>query len=305
VDIRYFLSRLAREVRRGRLELHAWCLLSTHYHLLVRSPAGRLSEAMRRTQNEHSRFFNRRHLRKGTLIQGRFLSRPVDSLAYRRLLVRYIDAMPVKSQIAKSCWEYPWCSSWHYVRGKGPPWMERSWIESEVSSRSGSGSFVPGEYPLIFGNPPSEGASSLIEDRLQRPSGQDDLDDLIQATPPRIQQWLVQRSRLDSDSNTSLPVCSVDSVRRAVSRGESSVGDWVVKLHRRRRDAWKVAEAGLLRDLAGLSWQQMARATGLSPSTCARYTELHTERLQEDAEYAERTSTLAGQALSNCFAACD
>ncbi len=40
VDVRYFLSRLAREVRRGRLELHAWCVLTTHFHLLVRSPVG-------------------------------------------------------------------------------------------------------------------------------------------------------------------------------------------------------------------------------------------------------------------------
>ena len=39
-DIRYFLSRLAHEVRRGRIEVHAYCILTTHYHLLVRSPRG-------------------------------------------------------------------------------------------------------------------------------------------------------------------------------------------------------------------------------------------------------------------------
>lgn len=82
-DIRYFLSRLAREVRRGRLEIHAYCVLTTHFHALVKSPRGELSEAMRRSQNEYSRFFNRRHRRDGTLVRGRFLSRPVDSLEYR------------------------------------------------------------------------------------------------------------------------------------------------------------------------------------------------------------------------------
>jgi REP element-mobilizing transposase RayT len=61
IDIRFFLSRLAREVRRGRLELHSWCVLTTHFHLLVRSPVGELSEALRRSQNEYSRCFNRRH----------------------------------------------------------------------------------------------------------------------------------------------------------------------------------------------------------------------------------------------------
>lgn len=56
VDIRSLLSKLAREVRKGRLELHAWCLLTTHFHLLVRSPAGALSEARRRARNDLSRF---------------------------------------------------------------------------------------------------------------------------------------------------------------------------------------------------------------------------------------------------------
>ena len=44
-DIRFFLSRVARAVRRGELEVHAYCVLPTHFHMLVRSPAG-LSPAL-------------------------------------------------------------------------------------------------------------------------------------------------------------------------------------------------------------------------------------------------------------------
>ncbi len=47
-DIRFFLACLARAVRRGQIEVHAWCILTTHFHLLVRSPGGELSAAMRR-----------------------------------------------------------------------------------------------------------------------------------------------------------------------------------------------------------------------------------------------------------------
>jgi len=42
---------------------------------------GELSEALRRSQNEYSRFFNRRHKRDGTLVRGRFFSKPVTSMA--------------------------------------------------------------------------------------------------------------------------------------------------------------------------------------------------------------------------------
>lgn len=52
-DIRFFLSRLARSVRRGQLEIHAFCVLTTHFHLLVRSPVGELSTVMRQVQLDY------------------------------------------------------------------------------------------------------------------------------------------------------------------------------------------------------------------------------------------------------------
>ena len=47
-DIRRFLALIACAVREGRIEVHAYSILSTHFHLLVRSLDGRLSETMRR-----------------------------------------------------------------------------------------------------------------------------------------------------------------------------------------------------------------------------------------------------------------
>ncbi|MFT5478904.1 MAG: putative transposase, partial [Planctomycetota bacterium] len=52
-DIRYFMACLARGVRRGQIEIHAWCVMTTHYHLLVYSPRGELSVAMGRAQNDY------------------------------------------------------------------------------------------------------------------------------------------------------------------------------------------------------------------------------------------------------------
>ena len=34
-DVRYFLSRVARAVRRGEIEVHSFCIMATHFHLLV------------------------------------------------------------------------------------------------------------------------------------------------------------------------------------------------------------------------------------------------------------------------------
>ena len=73
--------------------------MTTHFHLLVRSPVAQLSDAMRRVQREYSRAFNRRRRRDGALARGRFTSKRARSLEYRRTLVRHIDANPGTARV--------------------------------------------------------------------------------------------------------------------------------------------------------------------------------------------------------------
>ena len=61
--------------RTGLLEVHAYSVLTTHYHLLVRSPSGQMAVAMQRVGNRYVRWFNRRARRDGPLFRG---ERPVD-----------------------------------------------------------------------------------------------------------------------------------------------------------------------------------------------------------------------------------
>ena len=67
-DFRYFSAQLARAVHRGEIEVHAFCLMTTHYPLLVRSPRGELARAMGRAQLAYSRWFNRSRQRDGSLV---------------------------------------------------------------------------------------------------------------------------------------------------------------------------------------------------------------------------------------------
>lgn len=72
-DIEAFEACIARAVRREEIEVHGFVFMTTHFHLLVRSRNGRLSEAMRRVLNEYTRYFNRTRDRDGTVWRGRFL----------------------------------------------------------------------------------------------------------------------------------------------------------------------------------------------------------------------------------------
>ena len=90
-DTRFFLSLLARAAHKHWLEVHAYTVLTNHFHLLVRSLDGRLSEAMGWIEYRYVRYFNRSRNRDGPLFRGRFTSLNVTTVPYWRTLIRYID----------------------------------------------------------------------------------------------------------------------------------------------------------------------------------------------------------------------
>ncbi len=142
-DVRAFLACLARAAHEGRIEVHAYCLLATHYHLLVRSVDGELSETMRRIQNGFVRWFNRSRGRDGALFRGRFCSRHVDTLTYQYAVVSYIDKNPVQARLADRAEQYPHGSACHYSRLRGPPWLTRNWLERSATEFAGTQRYEP------------------------------------------------------------------------------------------------------------------------------------------------------------------
>lgn len=54
-----FLEAIERVVKRDGIEVHAYCLMGNHFHLLVRTPHANLREAMQRLGIIFTRRFNR------------------------------------------------------------------------------------------------------------------------------------------------------------------------------------------------------------------------------------------------------
>src|SRR5262245_9568259 len=106
-DQRAFQCLLALEVRRGEIEVHAVCCMTTHVHLLVRSPCGALSRVMKRVLNGYVRWFNRGRKRDGALFRGRFGSRAVTSDVDRLNVIAYVDANPVVARVVEAPEDYP------------------------------------------------------------------------------------------------------------------------------------------------------------------------------------------------------
>jgi len=92
---------LVRDVKaRDGLTVFAWCLMTNHFHLAVRTGAVPLSRSMRQIGGRFSQRYNLIHRRYGHLWQGRYKSRNVDDSDYLRQLILYIHLNPVRAGVA-------------------------------------------------------------------------------------------------------------------------------------------------------------------------------------------------------------
>ena len=96
-----FLQILSHSLTLYSVHLHAFVLMDNHFHLLVETPLGNLSEFMRHFNISYTGHFNRRHKRVGHLYQGRYKSILVEKDAYLSILSRYIHLNPIRVQAFK------------------------------------------------------------------------------------------------------------------------------------------------------------------------------------------------------------
>ena len=98
-DCEVFLDALAIAVDRAGLEVHAYCLMTNHFHLLIRSQEGRLASGMQFLLGRFTRLVNLRVRRDGPLFRGRYASVPVGADHQILQVCRYIHFNPVTARL--------------------------------------------------------------------------------------------------------------------------------------------------------------------------------------------------------------
>jgi len=123
-DRQQFLSYLESAVRRYHAVIHVYCLMGNHYHLLLETPSGNLSQILRHINGAYTTYFNVKRNRSGHLFQGRFKAILVDADEYAMELSRYIHLNPVRAGLANRPEQYPWSSFPCYVgETQKPDWL--------------------------------------------------------------------------------------------------------------------------------------------------------------------------------------
>jgi REP element-mobilizing transposase RayT len=124
-DRERFLSYLQSAHERYGAIIHVYCLMDSHYHLLLETPWGNLSEILHHVNGAYTTYFNVKRQRSGHLFQGRYRAILVEKDAYCQELSRYIHLNPLRGGMVKDLTRYAW-SSYRYYIGlkKKPSWLE-------------------------------------------------------------------------------------------------------------------------------------------------------------------------------------
>jgi REP element-mobilizing transposase RayT len=99
---------------------YAYCLMSNHFHLLIREREETVGETVKRIASSYVYYYNRKYGRDGHLFKERFKSESVNDMAYFTVLLRYIHQNPVKAGIVEKVRDYEY-SSWGEYQGTVEP----------------------------------------------------------------------------------------------------------------------------------------------------------------------------------------
>jgi REP element-mobilizing transposase RayT len=130
VDRQEFLKTLAEACQKADFQVHAYCLMRNHFHLVVETPNGNLVAGMRWLLSAYSLRLNHRRKLFGHVFSGRYKALVVDgsNSGYLRTVCDYVHLNPVRARLLgaeERLLSYPWSSFGWYLAAPAhrPAWM--------------------------------------------------------------------------------------------------------------------------------------------------------------------------------------
>ncbi len=115
-DDQVLLDLLADNAKKFDVAIHAYVLMTNHFHLLATpKTAEGLPQMMQAVGRSYVRYFNDSQQRSGTLWEGRYKSTLIQSDRYLLACMAYIDLNPVRGGLVALPGDYLWSSYGHYT----------------------------------------------------------------------------------------------------------------------------------------------------------------------------------------------
>jgi len=136
-DYQFYLACLDDAVRRYKLAIHAYVLMTNHVHILA-TPEHKesISLVMQSVGRRYVQYINKEYRRTGTLWEGRHKACLVNADEYLMTCSRYIELNPVAASMAPHPGDYRWSSFRCNASGKNDPLVTRHDLYKHLGSTS-------------------------------------------------------------------------------------------------------------------------------------------------------------------------
>jgi len=131
-----FLEILCKACFDYKANLHDYCLMDNHYHLLIETKQDNLSLLMRQINCNYAKYFNKKYKRVGHLWQGRYKSWYVSEDEYLYMLFRYIEYNPIKAEMTSTIGEYKYSLAYNIINNKPLSCSKQSILINEFTSET-------------------------------------------------------------------------------------------------------------------------------------------------------------------------
>jgi putative transposase len=234
-----FLVLLREATLRFGWSISAWVLMTNHFHLVITTPQPNLCKGMHWLNSTYANLFNRRHKRKGHLVEGRFDAKVIDSGRYMAEVLRYTVLNPVRANMVARPEDYQW-SSYRATAGldEAPDWLD---IASALSFFGGNDLLGQANY--------QDAVLAMLgcEDRLW--------DNLVNGIFLGSEEWALEmRKKVESKPRSS----DHPAKQRAIGRPKmASIIEAIGQVTGGTADAIRHSRGGPLRMLAAwVGWNE-------------------------------------------------
>lgn len=108
-DRTLWIALFAKALARYDWDSRIFCLLTTHFHMLIQTRQANIARGMQWLNGTYARAFNDRHGRDGHLLRGRYASVLVESDEQYAATWAYVAYNPVRAGLCRRPHEWPWC----------------------------------------------------------------------------------------------------------------------------------------------------------------------------------------------------
>ena len=114
-----FVQTLEEAVSLNGWRLHAYALMSNHFHLVVETPKPNLTEGMHWLMSTTATRFNRFRQERGHLFQGRYQALPIEDARVMGHVIDYVHLNPVRAHVVEAAQvgAFRWSSLTRFLRG--------------------------------------------------------------------------------------------------------------------------------------------------------------------------------------------